>query len=421
MLTADIFDGLIESIADLNGGYPIFPWQLLLENNREAVIAYLNEYYHTNVESLISDAQRTALEAMLGQTAETIRTAADARSIVDAYHAALEAMNPEKLLDEARAAVLRKLTAAYETAKTAYPAIEARLTERYTSDCDAITKSANAAQAETVVDGFAAHVVDLLVAAAQGAPMKELAGKAEEIEAAYAALTEAQQALVQDYAKLTDIQALAALYAKDLDLLKQWASEDKAAYPDLEEKLAELSAQAQEKLGNCTRQEELAPVLDGYCADVVRMLLADVGFAAGTTTMGELDEAAEKLERTRRALNGLTEAQKALLEENSEQTIEAAEELLAVYRKAAETVEAWAAEDAASYPQIAEAVQTLAEAAKAELLACTDKDGAVLALGRYCANIAGALIDDLAFTSGETTMAEVKENALKTARAPMTR
>lgn len=417
MLTADIFDGLIESIADLNGGYPIFPWQLLLENNREAVIAYLNEYYHTNVESLISDAQRTALEAMLGQTAETIRTAADAQSIVDAYHAALEAMNPEKLLDEARAAVLRKLTEAYEAAKTAYPAIEAGLTERYTSDCDAITKSANAAQAETVVDGFAAHVVDLLVAAAQGAPMKELAGKAEEIEAAYAALTEAQQALVQDYAKLTDIQALAALYAKDLDLLKQWASEDKAAYPDLEEKLAGLSAQAQEKLGNCTRQEELAPVLDGYCAAVVRMLLADVGFAAGTTTMGELDEAAEKLERTRRALNGLTEAQKALLEENSEQTLEAAEELLAVYRKAAETVEAWAAEDAASYPQIAEAVQTLAEAAKTELLACTDKDGAVLALGRYCANIAGALIDDLAFTSGETTMAEVKENALKTARA----
>lgn len=417
MLTADIFDGLIESIADLNGGYPIFPWQLLLENNREAVIAYLNEYYHTNVESLISDAQRTALEAMLGQTAETIRTAADAQSIVDAYHAALEAMNPEKLLDEARAAVLRKLTEAYEAAKTAYPAIEAGLTERYTSDCDAITKSANAAQAETVVDGFAAHVVDLLVAAAQGAPMKELAGKAEEIEAAYAALTEAQQALVQDYAKLTDIQTLAALYAKDLDLLKQWASEDKAAYPDLEEKLAGLSAQAQEKLGNCTRQEELAPVLDGYCADVVRMLLADVGFAAGTTTMGELDKAAEKLERTRRALNGLTEAQKALLEENSEQTLEAAEELLAVYRKAAETVEAWAAEDAASYPQIAEAVQTLAEAAKTELLACTDKDGAVLALGRYCANIAGALIDDLAFTSGETTMAEVKENALKTARA----
>lgn len=417
MLTADIFDGLIESIADLNGGYPIFPWQLLLENNREAVIAYLNEYYHTNVESLISDAQRTALEAMLGQTAETIRTAADAQSIVDAYHAALEAMNPEKLLDEARAAVLRKLTEAYEAAKTAYPAIEAGLTERYTSDCDAIAKSANAAQAETVVDGFAAHVVDLLVAAAQGAPMKELAGKAEEIEAAYAALTEAQQTLVQDYAKLTDIQTLAALYAKDLDLLKQWASEDKAAYPDLEEKLAGLSAQAQEKLGNCTRQEELAPVLDGYCADVVRMLLADVGFAAGTTTMGELDEAAEKLERTRRALNGLTEAQKALLEENSEQTLEAAEELLAVYRKAAETVEAWAAEDAASYPQIAEAVQTLAEAAKTELLACTDKDGAVLALGRYCANIAGALIDDLAFTSGETTMAEVKENALKTARA----
>lgn len=417
MLTADIFDGLIESIADLNGGYPIFPWQLLLENNREAVIAYLNEYYHTNVESLISDAQRTALEAMLGQTAETIRTAADAQSIVDAYHAALEAMNPEKLLDEARAAVLRKLTEAYEAAKTAYPAIEAGLTEHYTSDCDAITKSANAAQAKTVVDGFAAHVVDLLVAAAQGAPMKELAGKAEEIEAAYAALTEAQQALVQDYAKLTDIQALAALYAKDLDLLKQWASEDKAAYPDLEEKLAGLSAQAQEKLGNCTRQEELAPVLDGYCADVVRMLLADVGFAAGTTTMGELDQAAEKLERTRRALNGLTETQKALLEENSEQTLEAAEELLAVYRKAAETVEAWAAEDAASYPQIAEAVQTLAEAAKTELLACTDKDGAVLALGRYCANIAGALIDDLAFTSGETTMAEVKENALKTARA----
>ena len=417
MLTADIFDGLIESIADLNGGYPIFPWQLLLENNREAVIAYLNEYYHTNVESLISDAQRTALEAMLGQTAETIRTAADAQSIVDAYHAALEAMNPEKLLDEARAAVLRKLTEAYEAAKTAYPAIEAGLTERYTSDCDAIAKSANAAQAERVVDGFAAHVVDLLVAAAQGAPMKELAGKAEEIEAAYAALTEAQQALVQDYAKLTDIQALAALYAKDLDLLKQWASEDKAAYPDLEEKLAGLSAQAQEKLGNCTRQEELAPVLDGYCADVVRMLLADVGFAAGTTTMGELDEATEKLERTRRALNGLTEAQKSLLEENSEQTLEAAEELLAVYRKAAETVEAWAAEDAASYPQIAEAVQTLAEAAKTELLACTDKDGAVLALGRYCANITGALIDDLAFTSGETTMAEVKENALKTARA----
>ena len=416
-LTADIFDGLIESIADLNDGYPIFPWQLLLEDDREAVITYLNNYYHTNAEALISDAQRTALEAMLARTAETIHTATDAQSIVDAYHAALEAMNPEKLLDEARAAVLQKLTEVYEAAKTAYPAIEAGLTERYTSDCDAITKSANAAQAEAVVDGFAAHVVDLLVVAAQGAPMKELAGKAEEIEAAYAALTEAQQTLVQDYAKLADIQALAALYAKDLDLLKQWGSEEKAAYPDLAEKLAGLSAQAQEKLGECTGQEELAPILDGYCADVVRMLLADVGFTAGTTTMGELDEAAEKLKRTRKALNGLTEAQKALLEENSEQTLQAAEDLLAVYRKAVETIEAWAKEDAASYPQIAEAVQTLAEAAKTELLACTDKEGAVLALGRYCANIAGALIDDLAFTSGETTMAEVKENALKTARA----
>lgn len=413
MLTADIFDGLIESIADLNGGYPIFPWQLLLENNREAVIAYLNEYYHTNVESLISDAQRTALEAMLGQTAETIRTAADAQSIVDAYHAALEAMNPEKLLDEARAAVLRKLTEAYEAAKTAYPAIEAGLTERYTSDCDAITKSANAAQAETVVDGFAAHVVDLLVAAAQGAPMKELAGKAEEIEAAYAALTEAQQALVQDYAKLTDIQTLAALYAKDLDLLKQWASEDKAAYPDLEEKLAGLSAQAQEKLGNCTRQEELAPVLDGYCADVVRMLLADVGFAAGTTTMGELDEAAEKLERTRRALNGLTEAQKALVPEEKTAALEAAEKLLADYRKAADDLKAQRAKDQVKYPALGDRIGALADAAAAELGACTSQEDTQKVMDRYCAQVADLLIEQIGTLSEKPTeesLAELNRN-----------
>ncbi len=416
-LTADMFDGLIDSIAGLNGSFPVFPWQLLTSDSRETVITYLNDLYRTKAEPLISDTQRAALTAMLSQTADTVRTTDDVLTLLEAYHAALAAMEPEKLLDEARAAALQTLTRLYETAKTAYSAIETALTARYDADRVAVAQSANAAQAEAVIDSFAANTVDLLVADAQGAPLRELTSRAEAIEAAYTALTAAQQSLVLNYAALTDIKALAVLYSSDLALLTQWNEEDKTAYPDLAQALTALGAEAQTALGACTGREELSPVLDGYCADVVRLLLGDIGFTAGTTTMGGLADAADRLERARKALDALAETQKSLLGEEAGASLADAEALLAVYNKAIETLEAWLQEDTAKYPQIASALQALADGTAAELRSCTDRNGAILALERHCADVAGALIDAAGFVPGKTAMAAVDGDAVKTARA----
>lgn len=134
------------------------------------------------------------------------------------------------------------------------------------------------------------------------------------------------------------IQALSDLYAKDLDLLRQWGREDAEAYEDLAQQLQTLNETAQETLGNCTNQEALAPVLDGYCADAAKLLLTDVDFTSGTTTLRQLEDAADRLERTRKALDGLSEDQRKLFGEESIAVLESAETLLAVYRKAGQTL-----------------------------------------------------------------------------------
>lgn len=402
-LAADMFPDLTESIADLNGGYPIFSWQLLLSDSRESILAYLNEYYHTRVEEILSADQRTRIEALLQATADTVRTADQAQTIIDAYHAALAAMDPDKLLDAARGAAMELLDKAYESAKAAYPYIEAGLTESYRSCQVQIRQSSSYTRGQAVVDGFCAQVVDLLVADARGAAVKLLTQKAETIRSAYEVLTPAQQALMENYGKLSQIQALSDLYAKDLDLLRQWGREDAEAYEDLAQQLQTLNETAQETLGNCTNQEALAPVLDGYCADAAKLLLTDVDFTSGTTTLRQLEDAADRLERTRKALDGLSETQRKLFGEESIAALESAETLLAVYRKADQTLRDWSAEDKATYPKLAAALDRQLAESLAALDACTDKDGAARELNRYCAKIADLLIDQIGALSPEPT------------------
>lgn len=150
-------------------------------------------------------------------------------------------------------------------------------------------------------------MVDLLVADARGAAVKLLTQKAETIRSAYEVLTPAQQALVENYGKLSQIQALSDLYAKDLDLLRQWGREDAEAYEDLAQQLQTLNETAQETLGNCTNQEALAPVLDGYCADAAKLLLTDVDFTSGTPPCASWRTRRTAWSAPRKALDGLSE------------------------------------------------------------------------------------------------------------------
>ncbi len=393
-LTANMFDGLIESIAGINGGYPIFPWQLLLEENREAVIDYLNTYYHTNIEHLILGAQRVELETMLKQMENTVNEAVDAQTICDIYRTTLEAMNPDRLLSDARAAVLDALAQAYEQANVSYPAIEQGLTSRYQADRSAIEQSASAADAEAVLDGFAANVVDLLVADAQEASMKELEQKATVIENIYGSLTETQQVLVQDYGKLSDIKALAKLYAKDRALLAQWGTEDAQAYPGLKEALEGLNAEALKGLDGCTKRETLTTILDGYCANVVELLIKGLDFTEGKTTMGELNVAADKLGRTRKALDGLSETQLALLG-NKTDIVEKAEKLLADYQKAVLGLKEQCEKDQARYPAHAVRIAELAGSNAVALGTCVSQQGADDIFKRYCTQVAGLLAEQI--------------------------
>ena len=398
VLTADtLFEGLVDSIGGVNSGYPLFDWQLLEQQSREEVISCLNDRYEREIKPIATVAQCQEIERLLAEAAETIRTAKTTAEMTAAYEKVLARMSADDLLAAAKEAAQKQLDKLYGSAKKNYKDIAEQLNKLYETQKAAIEACTKSADTDTELDRFSAGVVDLLITARvkTGVTMKELSATLPEVTAAYKELTAAQKEMLVNGKKLTDAQNLLATYERDLESLKQWETSDKDKYSAVKTEIGKLAAETRTKLEGCTSAAGMTKVLNDYSAGVARLLLEKLNFTAGKTTLGELNKLSQVIEQASAAINGLTEEQKALLEKAQVASCAAAKELLAVYTKAAESLNKWSSEDQSKYTDLNTALNSLAATARKELEASVDRDGAAKALNGYCAGVVMELIKSI--------------------------
>ena len=398
VLTADtLFEGLVDSIGGVNSGYPLFDWQLLEQQSREEVISCLNDRYEREIKPIATAAQCEEIEKLLAETAETIRTAKTTAEMTAAYEKVLARMSADDLLAAAKEAAQKQLDKLYGSAKKNYKDIAEQLNKLYETQKAAIEACTKSADTDTELDRFSAGVVDLLITARvkTGVTMKELSTTLPEVTASYKELTAAQKEMLVNGKKLTDAQNLLATYERDLESLNQWVDSDKNKYSAVKTELGKLAAETRTKLEGCTSAAGMTKVLNDYSAGVARLLLEKLNFTAGKTTLGELNKLSQVIEQASAAINGLTEEQKALLEKAQVANCTAAKELLAVYTKAAESLNKWSSEDQSKYTDLNTALNSLAATARKELEASVDRDGAAKALNGYCAGVVMELIKSI--------------------------
>lgn len=420
VLTADtLFEGLVDSIGGVNSGYPLFDWQLLEQQSREEVISCLNDRYEREIKPIATAAQCEEIEKLLAETAETIRTAKTTAEMTAAYEKVLARMSADDLLAAAKEAAQKQLDKLYGSAKKNYKDIAEQLNKLYETQKAAIEACTKSADTDTELDRFSAGVVDLLITARvkTGVTMKELSATLPEVTAAYKELTAAQKEMLVNGKKLTDAQNLLATYERDLESLNQWVDSDKNKYCAVKTELGKLAAETRTKLEGCTSAAGMTKVLNDYSAGVARLLLEKLNFTAGKTTLGELDKLSQVIEQASAAINGLTEEQKELLDEAQVASCAAAKELLAVYTKAAESLNKWSSEDQSKYTDLNTALNSLAATARKELEASVDRDGAAKALNGYCAGVVMELIKSVGTVKTVMTEQEAAQVKSKIQRA----
>lgn len=420
VLTADtLFEGLVDSIGGVNSGYPLFDWQLLEQQSREEVISCLNDRYEREIKPIATAAQCQEIEKLLAETAETIRTAKTTAEMTAAYEKVLARMSADDLLAAAKEAAQKQLDKLYGSAKKNYKDIAEQLNKLYETQKAAIEACTKSADTDTELDRFSAGVVDLLITARikTGVTMKELSATLPEVTAAYKELTAAQKEMLVNGKKLTDAQNLLATYERDLESLNQWVDSDKNKYSAVKTEIGKLAAETRTKLEGCTDAAGMTRVLNDYSAGVARLLLEKLNFTAGKTTLGELNKLSQVIEQASAAINGLTEEQKALLEKAQVANCAAAKELLAVYTKAAESLNKWSSEDQSKYTDLNTALNSLAATARKELEASVDRDGAAKALNGYCAGVVMELIKSVGTVKTVMTEQEAAQVKSKIQRA----
>lgn len=420
VLTADsLFEGLVDSIGGVNRGYPLFDWQLLEQQSREEVVSYLNDRYEREIKPIATTAQCEEIEKLLAETSETIRTAKTTAEMTAAYEKVLARMSADDLLAAAKEAALKQLDKLYKSAKKNYKDIAEQLDKLYETQKAAIEACTKSADTDTVLDQFSAGVVDLLITARvkTGVTMKELSATLPEVTAAYKALTAAQKTHLSNGSKMTDAQNLLATYERDLESLSQWVDSDTDKYSAVKTEIGKLATETRTKLEGCTDAAGMTKVLNDYSAGVARLLLEKLNFTAGKTTLGELSKLSQVIEQASAAINGLTEEQKALLDEAQVTNCAAAKVLLAVYTKAVENLDKWSSEDQNKYTDLKTPLNSLAATARKELEASVDKDGAARALNGYCAGVVMELIKSVGTVKTVMTEQEAAQVKSKIQRA----
>ena len=389
---------MVDSIAQLNSGCPLFMWQLEETASRSAVIAYLRSYYTDNVRTAATPAQRDALETQLAETEAVINApASKAPAIVEAYETMLSAMNADTLVQAAKDEAKAELNRLKEDSAKTYPAIKDKLKALLDDRLAALDKCKTGAEVQSCVDAFAAGVVDLLIDDAAGARLKELATKLKTIESAYNALDKTRQSLVTKYGKLAGMQQLYKQYAENLEALKKWYGEDCKRYDYIKKTVEKLYNGAVTQLGECTDKAAMDAVMNGYVVDIAEALTGDIAYKPGKTPASALKNLETRIKNARTAYNSLTAEQKQLFDKDLLASLQGAESLLSAYNSGISSLSSRLQQDKKAYPDLSDKLERLASRARNAMDSSVDTSGILSALDRYAASVVDALIDDIGY------------------------
>lgn len=389
---------MVDSIAQLNSGCPLFMWQLEETASRSAVIAYLRSYYTDNVRTAATPAQRDALETQLAETEAVINApASKAPAIVEAYETMLSAMNADTLVQAAKDEAKAELNRLKEDSAKTYPAIKDKLKALLDDRLAALDKCKTGAEVQSCVDAFAAGVVDLLIDDAAGARLKELATKLKTIESAYNALDKTRQSLVTKYGKLAGMQQLYKQYTENLEALKKWYGEDCKRYDYIKKTVEKLYNGAVTQLGECTDKAAMDAVMNGYVVDIAEALTGDIAYKPGKTPASALKNLETRIKNARTAYNSLTAEQKQLFDKDLLASLQGAESLLSAYNSGISSLSSRLQQDKKAYPDLSDKLERLASRARNAMDSSVDTSGVLSALDRYAASVVDALIDDIGY------------------------
>lgn len=389
---------MVDSIAQLNSGCPLFMWQLEETASRSAVIAYLRSYYTDNVRTAATPAQRDALETQLAETEAVINApASKAPAIVEAYETMLSAMNADTLVQAAKDEAKAELNRLKEDSAKTYPAIKDKLKALLDDRLAALDKCKTGAEVQSCVDAFAAGVVDLLTDDAAGARLKELATKLKTIESAYNALDKTRQSLVTKYGKLAGMQQLYKQYTENLEALKKWYGEDCKRYDYIKKTVEKLYNGAVTQLGECTDKAAMDAVMNGYVVDIAEALTGDIAYKPGKTPASALKNLETRIKNARTAYNSLTAEQKQLFDKDLLASLQGAESLLSAYNSGISSLSSRLQQDKKAYPDLSDKLERLASRARNAMDSSVDTSGILSALDRYAASVVDALIDDIGY------------------------
>ena len=389
---------MVDSIAQLNSGCPLFMWQLEETASRSAVIAYLRSYYTDNVRTAATPAQRDALETQLAETEAVINApASKAPAIVEAYETMLSAMNADTLVQAAKDEAKAELNRLKEDSAKTSPAIKDKLKALLDDRLAALDKCKTGAEVQSCVDAFAAGVVDLLIDDAAGARLKELATKLKTIESAYNALDKTRQSLVTKYGKLAGMQQLYKQYTENLEALKKWYGEDCKRYDYIKKTVEKLYNGAVTQLGECTDKAAMDAVMNGYVVDIAEALTGDIAYKPGKTPASALKNLETRIKNARTAYNSLTAEQKQLFDKDLLASLQGAESLLSAYNSGISSLSSRLQQDKKAYPDLSDKLERLASRARNAMDSSVDTSGILSALDRYAASVVDALIDDIGY------------------------
>lgn len=389
---------MVDSIAQLNSGCPLFMWQLEETASRSAVIAYLRSYYTDNVRTAATPAQRDALETQLTETEAVINApSSKAPAIVEAYETMLSAMNADTLVQAAKDEAKAELNRLKEDSAKTYPAIKDKLKALLDDRLAALDKCKTGAEVQSCVDAFAAGVVDLLIDDAAGARLKELETKLKTIESAYNALDKTRQSLVTKYGKLAGMQQLYKQYTENLEALKKWYDEDCKRYDYIKKTVEKLYNGAVTQLGECTDKAAMDAVMNGYVVDIAEALTGDIAYKPGKTPASALKNLETRIKNARTAYNSLTAEQKQLFDKDLLASLQGAESLLSAYNSGISSLSSRLQQDKKAYPDLSDKLERLASRARNAMDSSVDTSGILSALDRYAASVVDALIDDIGY------------------------
>ena len=348
---------MIKSIAGLNKGYPLFIYQLTDSGIRGDIAEFLDNYFNDEIKPFASDEQKTAIAEVLAKDTAIIKTENSADRIIAAYNDAMNAMDKEKLSEEAVNSALEKLGEKAAAYSEKYPEYAEKTDELKKSYESLIKKAQSPADTDILLDRFDASVVGMLIDAVKIIDDDASADEAAKIKSviktartAYDALSDSKKSLVNNFVRLYSAEAAFAAWENTYKANKKAADSvselikaigtvtldsketienAEKAYNALSEKQKELVGEDVEKLLK-DAIEEYNRLAEKYNADVdAARNAAEKTAAIGKVTL----DSKEAIEDAQKAYDALTDDQKAMLPDGVAETLKKAADTYAQLEK----------------------------------------------------------------------------------------